>query len=108
MIRQGYLGPAHARCNAQAAAAKTNAARAETVRWSRRWHDEPPVGTEVFLGNGLVEIHVGRGIWQTVANQFIPSSCMSRSAQAALLIFGNECGIDQRINRTTSAVRIIG
>ena len=25
------------------------------------------VGTEVFLGDGLVEVHVGRGIWQTVA-----------------------------------------
>ena len=36
------------------------------LRWSRRWHDEPPVVTEVFLGYGLVEIHVGRGIWQTV------------------------------------------
>jgi hypothetical protein len=60
--RRGYLGPAHARCNAQAGAAKTNAARAETMRWSRRWYDEPPLGTEVFLGDGLVEIHVGRGI----------------------------------------------
>ena len=29
--------------------------------------DNPPVGTEVLLGGGLVEIHVGRGIWQTVA-----------------------------------------
>ena len=36
-------------------------------RWSRRWYQEPPVGTEVFLGGGLVEVHVGRGIWQTVA-----------------------------------------
>ena len=35
-------------------------------KWSRRWCDEPPVGTEV-LGDGLVEIHLGRGIWQTVA-----------------------------------------
>jgi len=41
--------------------------REEPYRWSRRWHDEPPVGTEVLLGDGLVEIHVGRGIWQTVA-----------------------------------------
>jgi hypothetical protein len=24
------------------------------------------VGTEVFLGNGLVEVYVGRGIWQAV------------------------------------------
>ena len=35
-------------------------------RWSRRWHDEPPVGTEVLLSDGLVEIHVGSGIWQTL------------------------------------------
>ena len=28
---------------------------------------EPPVGTEVFLPGGLVELHVGRGIWQTVS-----------------------------------------
>jgi hypothetical protein len=31
------------------------------------WCDEPPVGTEVLLADGLVELHVGRGIWQTVA-----------------------------------------
>ena len=36
-------------------------------RWSRRWCEEPAVGTEVLLGGGLVEVHVGRGIWQTVA-----------------------------------------
>jgi hypothetical protein len=35
-------------------------------RWSRRWCQEPPVGTEVLLGGGLVEVHVGRGIWQTI------------------------------------------
>jgi hypothetical protein len=39
----------------------------EPKRWSRRWCDEPPVGTQVFLGGGLVEVHVGRGMWQTVA-----------------------------------------
>jgi hypothetical protein len=36
-------------------------------KWSRRWSEQPPVGTEVFLGTGLLEVHVGRGIWQTVA-----------------------------------------
>jgi hypothetical protein len=36
-------------------------------RWSRRWSEEPPVGTEVLLGDGLVEIHVGRRIWEKVA-----------------------------------------
>ena len=35
-------------------------------RWSRRCYQDPPVGTEVFLGNGLMEMHVGRGVWQTV------------------------------------------
>jgi hypothetical protein len=36
-------------------------------RWSRRWYDEPPIGTEVLLGGGLVDMHCWRGIWQTVA-----------------------------------------
>ena len=32
-----------------------------------RDRDEPAVGTEGFLGNGRVEVHIGRGIWQTAA-----------------------------------------
>ena len=39
----------------------------QPYKWSRRWAEEPPVGTEVFLGHGEVEVHVGRGVWQTVA-----------------------------------------
>lgn len=69
----GWLGPSHESCNARAGAEKllglngNGAFREETPgRWSRRWYDDPPVGTEVFLGDRLVEIHVGRGIWQTV------------------------------------------
>jgi hypothetical protein len=71
---RGWLGPSHQSCNSRAGWEKMVAAygnahdfREEPYRWSRRWHDEPPVGTEVLLGDGLVEIHVGRGIWQTVA-----------------------------------------
>jgi hypothetical protein len=69
----GWLGPSHQRCNARAgweAMVGANGGREFTEapdRWSRRWHDVPRVGTEVFLGDGLVEVHVGRGIWQTVA-----------------------------------------
>ena len=37
------------------------------LRWSRRWCDEPDLGTIVFLGEGLAEVHVGRGVWQNVA-----------------------------------------
>ena len=44
-----------------------NALYETPYRWSRRWSDEPPIGTEVLLGGGLTEIRVGRGIWQTVA-----------------------------------------
>jgi hypothetical protein len=33
----------------------------------QRWSDDPPVGTEVILGGGFVEVYVGRGIWLTVA-----------------------------------------
>jgi hypothetical protein len=39
--------------------------------WSQRWHDDPPVGREVFLGDGLVEIYIGRGIWQTVKARYV-------------------------------------
>ena len=71
----GWLGPSHQRCNARAgweamvAAANGNGGFVEETpyRWSRRWSQEPPVGTEVFLGGRLVEVHVGRGIWQTTA-----------------------------------------
>ena len=72
---RGWLGPSHRRCNARAgwesmvAAANGNGGFLEETpyRWSRRWCDEPPVGTTVRLGGGLVEVHVGRGIWQTVS-----------------------------------------
>ena len=74
----GWLGPAHVRCNARAGWAKMvglNAANGNgsgvveeaPLRWSRRWYDEPPIGTEVFLGGGLREVHVGAGNWSTVA-----------------------------------------
>ena len=33
----------------------------EPCRWSRRWHEDPPVGTEVKLKGGLVEVYVGAG-----------------------------------------------
>ena len=39
--------------------------RYPALRWSRRWCDEPGIGTIVFLGDGLAEVHVGRGVWQT-------------------------------------------
>ena len=35
-------------------------------RWSRRWSAGRLLGPRCSLGEGLVEIHVGRGIWQTV------------------------------------------
>jgi hypothetical protein len=30
-------------------------------------YDHSPIGTEVFLGGGLVEVNVGGGVWSTVA-----------------------------------------
>jgi hypothetical protein len=39
----------------------------QPYRWSQGWYDDPPVGTEVLLGDGLVDVYVGRGVWQTVA-----------------------------------------
>jgi hypothetical protein len=71
---KGWLGPSHRGCNRSAGWEKMvgkngygNFVEETPYRWSRRWSDEPPVGTEVLLGGGLVEVHVGRGIWQTLA-----------------------------------------
>jgi hypothetical protein len=71
---KGWLGPSHRSCNRSAGWEKMVGANGNgqpvyeaPYKWSRRWYEEPPMGTEVFLGDGLVEIHCGRGIWQTVA-----------------------------------------
>ena len=68
----GWLGGSHARCNGRAGWQKMVEQNAgggpleeRPYKWSRRWHEEPPVGTEVMLGGGLVEVHVGGGVWQT-------------------------------------------
>jgi hypothetical protein len=37
----------------------------QPYRWSQRWSDDPPPGTTVNLGYGLVEMYIGRG-WQTL------------------------------------------
>ena len=34
--------------------------RGAAHKWSQRWSDDPPPGTTVNLGNGLVEIYLGR------------------------------------------------
>lgn len=61
----GWLGPSHATCNTRAGAQKMHDANAngsrvfveQPYRWSRRWHDDPPLGTtcagEVYVGNGV-------------------------------------------------------
>jgi hypothetical protein len=76
---RGWLGPSHKRCNlrsgweAMIASASGGGnenggfVEEEPQRWSRRWFDEPAVGTEVRLGGGLVEVHMGRGRWQQAA-----------------------------------------
>ena len=67
---KGWLGPSHRSCNRSAGWEKMvdNNGNGRFVdeqpyKWSRRWAEEPPV----FLGHGEVEVHVGRGVWQTVA-----------------------------------------
>jgi len=34
-------------------------------KWSQRWSDDPPPGTTVNLGDGLIETYLGHGIWET-------------------------------------------
>ena len=62
---------AHAYCNLAAAAHKVNSRRRVTLasdeqpyRWSRRWFDDPPVGTINYDGGCDPEIYVGNGDWQ--------------------------------------------
>ena len=67
--RDGYLGVSHAYCNLSAGANKANGRRRPEpyvqlpYRWSRRWFDDPPVGTINFDGGRNPEIHVGNGEW---------------------------------------------
>ena len=64
--RLSYLGPSHVRCNRGTASRRT-----VPLLWSRRWFDNPAVGTEVNLGDGLVEVHLGGGHWETMpASEF--------------------------------------
>jgi hypothetical protein len=67
--RDGYLGVSHASCNLAAGANKANSRRPEPYvqqpyRWSRRWCDDPPIGTINFDGGRNPEIYVGNGEWQ--------------------------------------------
>ena len=57
-----WTRPEHRSCNR----ATSGRRRAMPLRWSRRWFDDPAVGTEVTLGGGLVEIYIGRGIMAEV------------------------------------------
>jgi hypothetical protein len=45
----------------------------QPYRWSQRWSDDPPPGATVNLGNGLVEVYLVRGIWQTVTRGSVGS-----------------------------------
>jgi hypothetical protein len=77
---KGWLGPSHRRCNASAgwsamvAANGSGALEEAPCVWPRRWHEQPAIGTAVFLGGGLVEVHVGGGTWSTVAADRAPVS----------------------------------
>jgi hypothetical protein len=55
----GWLGPSRRSCNRSAGWEKMVGKNGTghfveeiPYKWSRRWADEPPVGTEVFLGGG--------------------------------------------------------
>jgi hypothetical protein len=70
---RGWLGPSHASCNARAGWEKRVAVNGnggslqeQPYKWSQGWFEDPPPGTTVNLGDGLVEVYLGRGIWQTV------------------------------------------
>ena len=68
--RDGYLGVSHASCNLSAGANKPNARRRpepyvqQPYRRSRRWYDDPPIGTINYDGGRNPEIYLGNGEWQ--------------------------------------------
>ena len=65
--RSRYTGPEHRRCNRSTAGRR--ASQGYPLIWSRRWHDNPAPGTTVNLGDGLVDLHLGAGVWETVPGQ---------------------------------------
>ena len=70
---RGWLGASHKRCNLRAGwermvnGSSGNGRQRELEErpnlWSQRWWDDPPVGTQVLLGNGMCEIYLGSGQW---------------------------------------------
>jgi hypothetical protein len=68
---RGWLGPSHAKCNRRAGweamirsqNGKGNGFEEQPYRWSQRWSDDLPVGTQVGLGNGMCEVYLGAGQW---------------------------------------------
>ena len=60
----------HASCNLRDGANKTNGRRPtdssveRPYRWSRRWRDDPPVGTVNYDGGRNPEVYMGNGEWQ--------------------------------------------
>ena len=74
---RGWLGPSHASCNARDGWEKMVALNGngsggslqeQPYRWSQRWSDDPPPGTTANIAGepGMVEVYLGRGVWQTV------------------------------------------
>ena len=61
--RSRYFGPEHRRCN------RATSGRRSTgfpLIWSRKWDDDPPPGTQLHLGDGLVGVYLGHGVvWET-------------------------------------------
>ena len=71
---RGWLGASHQRCNSRAGWERMVSLNGSAggfeerpYKWSQRWFQDPPVGTTVNLGDGMVEVHVGGGLWQTIA-----------------------------------------
>jgi len=70
---RGWLGPSHAKCNRRAGwermvdVVSGNGHREHIeespYKWSQRWFTDPPFGTTVNRGKGMVEVYLGNGNW---------------------------------------------
>jgi hypothetical protein len=78
---RGWLGPSHARCNQragweamirnQSGNGSGSGFEEQPYRWSQRWSEDPPVGTTVNVGAGMVEVYLGGGR----RSHPVPSAC---------------------------------
>ena len=68
--RSLYVGPEHRHSRDPEGGNRATTGRRNSrgypLIWSRKWDDDPPPGTQLHLGDGLVGVYLGHGVvWET-------------------------------------------